>query len=109
MNQAIALRDEGMTRVADKAERGSPGWGDLAYAFLCVYASRHREFFPFEVTAAFENAGHVLPHDMRAFGAIYRKAIKHGMIKRGTSIGQHPQRHASACISWVSLVYRGKP
>ena len=108
MNQAIALRDEGMTRVADKAERGSPGWGDLAYAFLCVYASRHAEFFPFEVTAAFEDAGHVLPHDMRAFGWVYRKAIEHGMINEGKSIARHPQRHASKVVSWVSLVYRGK-
>ncbi len=105
---AIAEREKGINRVADKAERGSRGWGDLAYAALSVYASKHIEFFPYEFTQAFEDDGFVMPHDNRAFGAAFRKAIKTGMIKRGKKIGQHPRRHASIVISWASLVYRGK-
>ena len=104
---AIAARDEGINRVAEHNEELNAGWQKLAFAFLKQFAMAHQSFFPWEFVDEFERAGLVQPHDWRAVGQVYRRAVKERVIVRGNEIGKHPRRHAVAVLSWRSNVFKG--
>lgn len=66
-----------------KADRAVPGFSDKAYAFLCDYAHQQGARGTFrgeECTDAMKLAG-IVPHDDRAFGSIYAKGIRQGVIR----------------------------
>ena len=109
LQTAIAERDTGINRVAANNEVLHKGWQILATAYLRVYAHKHKEFFPYDVTRDFEKEGYQLPSDDRCWGAVFLKLARDKVIRRGTSIGKHPKRHATAVVSWVSLIYRDAP
>lgn len=56
------------------------GWGDLAMQFLRNYARTHERVFGQDVTDAAEQWGLIAPPDRRAWGAIYTRAQKEGVI-----------------------------
>lgn len=98
---ARIARDEGMSRVAEKAERVEPGFAERAYAFLLSYTTRHAEFSGEDATDAALAAG-IIPHDLRAFGAIYAAAARNHLIRR---IGFVPRRrgHGSPGPLWARV------
>ena len=111
MNQLVidfdrAARDAGMQRALDHAEGDSPGWSDVAFLFLKQFAATHERFISEDVSDASKEWGMVQPPTDRAWGQIYRRAIKEGVIKQDGA-GRSRRRHASICPMWLSLIYRG--
>jgi hypothetical protein len=96
-----AARDRGMAQALDHAEREEPTWGDLAFAFLKRYAARHATFISEDVSDASREWGMIQPPTDRAWGPIYCRAAKAGIIVRdGTGVSR--RRHASICPRWRS-------
>ena len=102
---ALQARD-GMKQALDHAEEPHRHWGDRAYDFLVRYAGAHGEFISEDVSDAAIAAGEPQPETLRAWGQIYRKAAKNGVILQ-TGIGRSRRRHASVCPRWTSLIYKG--
>lgn len=102
---ARAARDDGMQRAIDHAESDAPGWSDVAFQFLRNYARTHEHFISEDVSDASRDWGMVQPPTDRAWGQIYRRAIKEGIIKQDGA-GRSRRRHASICPRWMSLIYR---
>lgn len=104
---AEAQRDLGMMRAARHAETVHVGWNDQAYAFLEAFAKQHKDFISEDVSDASKKVEFPQPPTDRAWGSVYRKAIKEGIILQ-VGAGRSRRRHASICPRWGSLIYRGK-
>lgn len=106
LDKARAERDAGMAQAFDHAERDEPDWGDIAYSFLVTFAHRHREFISEDVSDATKETEFPQPPTDRAWGAVYLRASKRGIIEK-VGIGRSRRRHASICPLWRSRIYRG--
>lgn len=102
---ALAEREAGMKLAADHAEDLNLGWNDRAYAFLLKFARSHESFISEDVSDAAIEAGEPQPPTLRAWGQVYRRAIKADVIIQGGA-GRSRRRHASICPRWTSLVCR---
>lgn len=103
-----AQRDAGMTQAIQHAERVELDWPDLAYAFLIRYARTHATFISEEATAEADRLGYGSPADDRAWGGVFLRASRAGLIRRiGYGISQ--RRHLSPTPLWRSLVFAGAP
>jgi len=103
---ARAAANRGMRQALDHAEYTDQEWPDLAYAFLCRYARSHEFFEGWHVTEAARLCGYDAPTTGRAWGSLYVKAQKDGvMVKAGA--GRNPHRHNSICERYRSLVFSG--
>lgn len=106
LDEALAKADQGMARALDRAEGDSPGWGELAFKFLRRYAEGNLEFPGFFVTAASEaDKDFPVPKNERAWGSIYHRAQRAGLIVKTQRRMKHPRRHGSEAIVYRSLVY----
>ena len=105
MNDGTALRDAGIAAALEHSESENVGWAGVAMACLHRYARTHREFTSEQCTAAADTFGLVTAQP-KAWGAIYAKAARLGIISPG-GIGRSLKRHHSVCILWKSNVYRG--
>lgn len=104
---ARAARDDGIRRAVGHAEADAPGWGSIALDYLQAYCLTHAEFPGFfVVTASEREPGFPVPANSRAWGAIFTKAARIGLIADSGRTMQHPRRHASKAIVWTSLIYR---
>lgn len=74
------LGSEAGTRAADKAECQDPAFRSKALAFIVGYIRQQGEATGESTTQAAVLAG-INPHDQRAFGPVYQKAIKDGLIR----------------------------
>lgn len=102
---AAAQRDIGMMRAARHAEAVHLHWNDMAYAFLVEFARSNANFISEDVSDASKQVDFPQPPTDRAWGSVYRKAVKNDIIIQiGT--GRSRRRHASICPKWGSLVYR---
>lgn len=82
MTLELAARREGARRAMEKAEREAEGWGDLAFAFLKLYASREKGLFTGpDVTKAAKEYGLIQPANLRAWGGVYTRAQRAGVIE----------------------------
>lgn len=100
-----ATRDAGMSAAVDHADTQHIGWTDRAYAFLKQFAKVHTSFISEDVSDAAIEADEPQPPTLRAWGSVYRRAIKDDVIiQSGT--GRSRRRNASICPRWRSLVYR---
>lgn len=106
IEDAIRQGEACANRVAANNEKLHEGWQELAFTFLKQYAMRTPHFFPWEFVEAFEKGDFVLPHDWRAVGSVYLRAVREGVIARGTTTGRHPKRHGVVVLGWVSLIYK---
>ena len=65
----------------DLAQRKDPSFGERAYAFIVAFVRKQPDPVSGEtVTLACKAAG-IAPHDDRAFGSLYAKAIRNGDIR----------------------------
>lgn len=104
---AIQARDAGIRQAIEHAEEERPGWSERAYAFLLEYARRHSEFISEDVSDAAIAAGEPQPPTLRAWGQIYRRAIKNDVIIQ-VGAGRSRRRNASICPRWGSLLFKGR-
>ncbi len=100
---AIRHADRIIAKTADKANREYEGWTTLAYAYLKRYAQQHAEFWSWEVREAFEKDGHVMPSELRAWGAVYKRAQREGLIRKGDKVKRDPTRHGTMTAGWVRV------
>lgn len=105
LDAARSARNHGMQVAIDHAEDRAPGWGDVAYQFLVRYAASHCRFISEDVSDASKKWGMVQPPTDRAWGSVYRKAVRNGVIAQD-GVGRSRRRHASICPMWRSLVFR---
>lgn len=100
LEQARSARDEGMERAAENA---GAKWRETAYEFLRGFLAAHSLFISEDVSEASKAAGMAQPPTDRAWGPLYVRAVKAGlMVQDGT--GRSRRRHASICPRWKSLV-----
>lgn len=104
---AERARDEGMRRAANHADRTIPAWTDSAYSFLLAFARSHELFISEDVSNASKVQGFPQPPTDRAWGAVYRRAVKAGVIIQD-GFGRSVRRHASICPRWRSQIHRGQ-
>jgi len=98
VDQAKAERDAAIKAVTDKAV--AQGWdAEQAFVYLCNYARLHERFYSWEARRTFEILYNA-PHDARAWGGIYKRAVKEGIIRRGTEERADPTRHATLTKCW---------
>jgi hypothetical protein len=100
---AAQARDAGMRRATDHADDTHRGWNDRAYDFLVGFASTHAEFISEDVSDASRLAGFPQPPTLRAWGSVYRRAIRNDVIVQ-VGAGRSRLRHASICPRWGSLL-----
>lgn len=100
---AARARDEGIKRAADHADRTTPEWTDVAYSFLLSFARDHELFISEDVSNASKSAAFPQPPTDRAWGTVYRRAAKAGIIVQD-GFGRSARRHASICPRWRSKI-----
>lgn len=94
------LRDEGIQRAVDHADREKPKWSDLAYQALL---GMRGEFTSEDVRIQAEYDGLPKPPDARAWGGVVKRALKAGHIRflrYGKSC--NPFAHQRPVSVWVS-------
>lgn len=77
---ARKLGTEAADRARGKADEVCPGFSERAYNFIAEFARAHETFSGENCTFAMKASG-IRPHDDRATGAIYAKAIRKGVIR----------------------------
>lgn len=101
---ARAAADDGMRRAIEHAESECENWGELAYLFLEQFCRRNLSFISEDVSGASKTWGMVQPPTDRAWGQVYRRAQKAGVIEMDGT-GRSRRRHASLCPRWRSKIY----
>lgn len=101
---ARAAADDGMRRALEHAECTIKKWGDLAYLFLEQFYRRNLSFISEDVSDASKRWGLEQPPTDRAWGMVYRRAQKAGVIEMDGT-GRSRRRHASVCPKWRSKIY----
>lgn len=99
-------RDEGMQRAAEHADAVHDNWTVVAYSFLLSFARRNEFFISEEVSGASKEALLPQPPSDRAWGSVYTKARKSGIIVQD-GFGRSARRHASICPRWRSRIFVG--
>lgn len=109
MNTATASREAlaaglgQMQLCLQAADRRDPQWSQLAYLYLQTWlrdvATPGVPFNPEDFTDAAEGAG-LAPHDSRAFGAIFSRAAREGLIRRSTTLFRRRKGHGSPTMGW---------
>jgi hypothetical protein len=91
----------------DNTRQTHQDWPELAYRALTTYIIIHRGKEPWtpEDANAFvlRQPGIDKPHDQRAFGALYSRAVKAGLITRSTETYQREHGHGTVALKWRSL------
>jgi hypothetical protein len=103
--RARAARDQGMQRVAARADRASHAWNALAFMALEKHARTHAQFMTEDVRVASAIPD---PPDRRAWGPVAHRAVVAGIVavieyKRQRSV----TCHGSPKPLYRSLVFRG--
>jgi len=100
---AAEARDTGMKQALDHAEEVRSNWGDEAYEWIRRYAKVNKRFISEHCTAWAAEQGFKSPTDPRAWGMVFRRASKDGIIVRvgyATSL----KRHCSPTPLWESAL-----
>ena len=103
--QAKLLRDEGMDRAVDHAERCNPYWSVFAMDYLKGYLADigTKPFMGEDFRKWSEEQGLQKPPTGRAYGAIMVKAAKKGLIRAiGYSQTTNPKAHRTPANLWKS-------
>jgi len=95
-------RDQGIARSTRHANRVTPGWGDIAYAFLVDWIAHGRAFIAPEVRKAFERAGHQPAPTAQAWGGVLLRARNAGLIRYVGAITYGDETmHTQTVRQWV--------
>lgn len=108
MNQSgQQLAREGAARAAEKADRMSPDWSELALKAVRDYALTHDEFTTEDVRLAAESVVPPAP-DARAWGHIVPLAAKWGICSMTDRVARSklPASHKRPLFVWKSNIYR---
>jgi hypothetical protein len=101
---ATELKNDGIERAKNKADKENENWSEKAYAFFIEYAKNSKG--PFMNADVVEAAKGVLPepNDNRAWGHVAVKAMKEGLIKSiGYEKGKKPEHHSNPRNNYVYI------
>lgn len=105
--RARELRDEGMQRAVDHADRVEPNWSNVAEGWVRIYAMDHLEFMCEEVRRFAESKGISKPPDKRAWGAVMMRCAKLGIVEKvGLGYAKDPKVHMNPASVWRSRIRR---
>jgi hypothetical protein len=86
MNTAEIRRDAGIARAAARADRECPKWTDTAYQFLVAYCRIYGPGHELHCEAmrelAVKHGAIPEPPDGRAWGHVFRRAARAGLIRK---------------------------
>jgi hypothetical protein len=101
---ARQLRDRGMERAVDHAEREVAGWKDAALEYVRLYALIHAEFICEDVRGFADRRGFAPPPDGRAWGAVMMRAAKRGLVTKTDRVAcaKDPKVHMNPSTVWRS-------
>ena len=104
LNFARAARDEGIRRSESRANEAIPGWSDLAFQFIQLYAQRNRgkQFIGRDVVLAAKAYGLIDPPNDKAWGGPMQRASKAGVIRK-VGVAQDPNRHCNPVPLWLAV------
>ena len=99
METGKELRDKGIQRAINHAEREEPNWQQQALAYLMRYPGKRFQAEDVRLWA-YENGLTPAPHD-RAWGAVIIYAKKHGIIRfYGYKNVKNPKAHSTPASVW---------
>jgi hypothetical protein len=81
LDDAMEARDKAIARVSRNAEEHAPRFHGRASHFILEYLAMHGPTSGEELTIACRNA-QIIPHDDRAFGAVYKVLSNAGKIEK---------------------------
>lgn len=95
------LRDIGISQSMETAEKHQENWTHFAYQFLLNYIKSNNEFMAEDVREASEGIIQS-PPSKRAWGGIFVKAVKSGLIKRkGFQNVRNANAHMAIATKWI--------
>lgn len=96
------LEFDGMQAAYDKAERVSPGWGEVAFdAFKRVVQQMTAPFTIEQIRFVLRSQGIQSPTDERAYGQIVRRASKENIIIKTDKTAPAVSSHGSGKPLWI--------
>jgi len=101
-----ALRDLGISRAVDHAEREAPGWSTRALEMLRRYVTEvGGEFMAEQVRSFAKEQGLPDPVHLRAWGGVVVKARNAGIICCvGTGQVENPNAHCANAAKWTGVI-----
>ena len=97
------LRDDGIRRAVNHAERVEPDWAERAYFCVIQIARKGRPFTCEDVKIHAAICRMPDPPDARAWGGILRHAAKQGLIRKvGWAASTSPVCHCRPMQVWVA-------
>lgn len=102
------LRDQGIQRAKDKAEKDSPGWNELVWLHFKGWLSYKPVDFEFMMedfsNHIKENNPFLKPEKGQAFGFITKRALKEKLIEYcGVSRTKSPVSHRRPANVWIKI------
>lgn len=103
-----AARDAGIQQAAQHAEEVEPNWGDVAYEALRVFAAGKRAsgqpFTSEDVRSSIAAAGVPVPPHLRAWGSVFQRAARAGMIEKvGIVESRAAHCHCAFVAAWKAV------
>lgn len=102
-----ALRDQGIQRAQDKAEKDSPGWNTQSWEMFQIWLSGWPKGYVFlieDFRFAAKMRGLPDPHSNRAFGGLARRAGNDGLIRAvGMKQVRNSKAHACYATQWQKV------
>lgn len=106
--EARRLKNEGIDRATNKAEKDNPGWNDDVYRFFVdkFLLSTNGTFMAEEFRSYCSLMDFPLPDNARAFGGLFAKAKARGIIIR---VGFQNTKNKKAHLTPATLWRQTKP
>lgn len=104
--EARAQRDAGIRKAVEHAEDFTPDWSDRAYDVMRCFVDGWRiegraDFTGEDIRDYADRLGLPKPPHLRAWGAIFQRAAKSGLIvKTGFTTARAPHVHQSILATW---------
>jgi len=101
MQTTLNLRDAGIKRAVDHADKKNADWSKKAYSFLKEFIYLYDADFMGEDVRT-SSAGIVpVPPSKRAWGSVILKAAKDGLIEKiGYQVTTNPKAHRAIATVW---------
>lgn len=95
------LRDEGMRRAADHADRKVPSWQEMALDYLVDYSKAFNEFLVEDVREWAHDHGLPEPPSARAWGAVISTAKRKNLVEfvKYRRV-KNPKAHSTTAAVW---------
>jgi hypothetical protein len=103
IQQGEALKEEGMRRAVDHADREVLSWSERAYAAVKIFAIKGLPFTTEEIARWAYSHGLPVPPDPRAWGSVMRSAVLAGLVEASHyEKSQNPKAHRRPVQVWQS-------